>query len=79
MINIVAHSVSYDFTATNAMSIGFSFDSDCTSVRCIVLAFLTVNFSSGVTPSSSSPRARIASMFSGHMSISVTSRPCCAK
>ena len=39
------------------MSIGFWRVSDCTSVRCMVLAFLTVNFSSGVTPSSSSPRA----------------------
>ena len=62
-------------TETNAMSIGFCFASDCTSVMCIVFAFVTVNFSSGVTPSSSSPRERIASMFSGHMSISVTSWP----
>ena len=37
------------------------FDSDCTSVRCIVFAFVTVNFSSGVTPSSSSPRVRMSS------------------
>ena len=63
----------------NAMSIGFCFASDCTSVRCSVFAFVTVNFSSGVTPSSSRPRARIASMFSGHMSISVTSWPWCAR
>ena len=57
------------------MSIGFWRDSACISVRCMVLAFLTVNFSSGVTPSSSSPRLRMASMFSGQKSISVTSSP----
>ena len=57
------------------MSIGFWRDSASISVRCMVLAFLTVNFSSGVTPSSSSPRLRMVSMFSGQKSIRVTSSP----
>ena len=57
------------------MSIGFWRDRSCISVRCMVLAFLTVTFSSGVTPSSSSPRLRMASMFSGQKSIRVTSSP----
>src|SRR5882762_5806730 len=61
------------------MSIGFWRDRASISVRCMVLAFLTVNFSSGVTPSSSSPRLRIASMFSGQKSISVTSSPAWAR
>src|SRR5215472_709827 len=36
-ISIVAHSVSYDLTATIAMSIGFSLASCCVSVRCFLL------------------------------------------
>ena len=61
------------------MSIGFWRDSASISVRCMVLALVTVNFSSGVTPSSSSPRLRIASMFSGQKSIRVTSSPLWAR
>jgi hypothetical protein len=39
------------------------------------LRIFTVNFSSGGTPSSERPRDRVASIFSGHMSISVMSWP----
>ena len=57
-IIIVAHSVSYDFTETNAMSIGFCLASDCTSVRCMALTF-TVRRSASVMPYSSMPCVRI--------------------
>src|SRR5215475_12491230 len=57
------------------MSTGFWRDRSCSSVTCMVLAFLTVIFSSGVTPSSSRPRLRMVSMFSGQKSIRVTSSP----
>src|SRR6266404_5132933 len=61
------------------MSIGFWRDSSCISVRCMVLALVTVNFSSGVTPSSSRPRLRMVSIFSGQKSIRVTSWPAWAR
>src|SRR5262252_8269786 len=57
------------------MSMGFWRLKSCISVRCMVLAFFTVIFSSGVTPSSSSPFLRMVSMFSGQKSIRVTSSP----
>ena len=72
LIIVVAHSVSYDLTETKAMSIGRSFESCCTSVRCIV-GTRTVQASSSVTPSSFRPSARIVSTCSGQGSISVTS------
>ena len=42
----MAQAVSYDFIAMKAISTG-AFASDCTSVRCSVFTFETVNFSSG--------------------------------
>ena len=58
---------------TIATSIGV-FISDCTSIRCRIFG-RAVNFSSGVSPSSSSPRARMVSPCCGQGSIRVTSCP----
>ena len=73
-ISVVAHTVSYDLTATNAMSIGFCFARFCTSVRCMALTF-TVIRSCGVIPKISMPCAFICSTCSGQGSIRVTSWP----
>ena len=45
----VAHTVSYDFTAMKAMSIGCCFASSCTSVTCMALTRM-VRFSASVMP-----------------------------
>ncbi len=71
MASAVAHSVSYDFTATNTASKGSR--TDCSSWMWIALTFGTIW--SPMVPDSLSPLALMASMCSGHWSISVTSRP----
>ncbi len=68
----VAHSVSYDFTLMNTMSIGFCFTRLWTSVMCMALTG-TVCRSAGVVPESWMPFLRRVSTCSGHGSISVTS------
>ena len=45
----VAHTVSYDFTAMKAMSIGCCFASSCASVTCMALTRM-VRFSASVMP-----------------------------
>ena len=70
----VAHSVSYDFMQTKAMSNGFSFAACCNSVRC--------SARTGVDHSGTSrmcetfrPLGFIVSTFAGHGSMNVTSSP----
>jgi len=74
LIMWAAHSVSYDLTLMNAMSMGFSRDSCCTSEICNAGTLMEC-VSAGVSPDNCMPCARMYSTCSGHGSIKVTSSP----
>ena len=77
LISVVAHSVSYDFMQTKAMSIGLSFARCCASVRCSARTF-TVNSGTSRMWLIFRPWRCMRSTCSGHGSMNVTSSPACA-
>ena len=77
LISVVAHSVSYDFMQTKAMSIGFSLASCCASVTCIART-LVVNSGTSRMWLIFRPSRCIFSTCAGHGSMNVTSSPACA-